>query len=166
VVISAAQTREEQLAMLDGDGQPFWKRKSLEEMTAEEWESLCDGCGRCCLVKLEDEDTGEVYLTRLACGLLSVKTCRCKDYPNRFEKMPDCLAIDVKRARELSWLPKTCGYRIVAEGRELPWWHPLVSGTQETVHQAGISVRSLAMSERRVKQENYWRYIIPDLGEG
>lgn len=152
--------------MLDGDDQPFWKRKTLEEMTAEEWESLCDGCGRCCLVKLEDEDTGEVYLTRLACGLLSVKTCRCKDYPNRFMKMPDCLAIDVKRARELSWLPKTCGYRIVAEGRDLPWWHPLVSGTQETVHQAGISVRSLAMSERRVKQENYWRYIIPDLGEG
>ena len=80
--------------------------------------------------------------------------------------MPDCLEIDVKKARELTWLPKTCGYRVVDEGRDLAWWHPLVSGTPETVHQAGISVRSLAMSERRVKEENYWRYIIPDLGDG
>jgi uncharacterized cysteine cluster protein YcgN (CxxCxxCC family) len=152
--------------MLNGQRQPFWKTKTLEEMTREEWESLCDGCGRCCLVKLEDEDTAEVYLTRLACGLLDVKTCRCKDYANRFSKMPDCLEIDVKKARELKWLPATCAYRVVDEGRDLAWWHPLVSGTGETVHQAGISVRGLAMSERRVKEENYMNYIIPDLGEG
>jgi uncharacterized cysteine cluster protein YcgN (CxxCxxCC family) len=150
---------------LDDFAQPFWKTKTLEEMTSEEWESLCDGCGRCCLVKLEEEDTGEVYTTRLACSMLNVRACRCKDYDNRFSKMPDCLQIDVKRARELKWLPPTCAYRIVAEGRDLPWWHPLLSGTTETVHQAGISVRHFAMSERRVKEENYWRYIIPDLGE-
>jgi uncharacterized cysteine cluster protein YcgN (CxxCxxCC family) len=153
-------------ATLDGDGEPFWKTKTLEQMSREEWESLCDGCGRCCLVKLEDEDTSEVYTTRLACSMLNVRTCRCRDYANRFSKMPDCLEIDVKRARELKWLPPTCGYRIVDEGRELPWWHPLVSGSPETVHQAGISVSSFAMSERRVKEENYWRYIIPDLGDG
>ena len=150
---------------LDGDGEPFWKTKTLEQLSPEEWESLCDGCGRCCLIKLEDEDTSEVYTTRLACSMLNVRTCRCRDYANRFSKMPDCLEIDVKRARELTWLPPTCGYRIVGEGRELPWWHPLVSGSPETVHQAGISVSSFAMSERRVKEENYWRYIIPDLRE-
>ena len=97
--------------------------------------------------------------------MLDVKTCRCKDYPSRFSKMPDCLEIDIARARELSWLPKTCAYRVVSEGQNLAWWHPLVSGTPETVHQAGISVKSFAMSERRVKQENYWKYIIPDLPE-
>ncbi len=151
---------------LDGDGKPFWKTKTLEQLSPEEWESLCDGCGRCCLVKLEDEDTSEVYTTKLACSMLNVSTCRCRDYANRFSKMPDCLQIDVKRARELKWLPPTCGYRIVDEGRDLPWWHPLVSGSPETVHQAGIAVSSFAMSERRVKEENYWRYIIPDLGQG
>jgi uncharacterized cysteine cluster protein YcgN (CxxCxxCC family) len=166
VVNSAALASEERDLMLDGESQPFWKTKTLEELTSEEWESLCDGCGRCCLVKLEDEDTSEVYTTRLACSMLDVRTCRCRDYANRFSKMPDCLEIDVKRARELTWLPATCGYRIVGEGRDLPWWHPLVSGSPETVHQAGISVKSFAMSERRVKEENYWKYIIPDLGEG
>lgn len=151
--------------MLDGNDPPFWRTKTLEVMNRDEWEALCDGCGRCCMVKLEDEDTAEIYLTRLSCGMLDVRTCRCKDYPNRFQKMPDCLEIDIARARELSWLPKTCAYRIVGEGGDLPWWHPLVSGTSETVHQAGISVKSFAMSERRVKQENYWKYIIPDLPE-
>lgn len=142
--------------------QPFWKRKTLEEMNASEWEQLCDGCGRCCLVKLEDEDNGDIYLTRLACGLLNVRSCKCRDYENRFQKMPDCLEIDVARARELTWLPATCGYRVVSEGRDLAWWHPLISGSPDTVHAAGISVRNLAMSERRVKVENYMRYIIPD----
>ena len=151
---------------MSGEVKPFWKRKTLEEMTSEEWESLCDGCGRCCMVKLEDEDTAEIYLTRLSCGLLNVRTCKCRDYPNRFKKMPDCLQIDVEKARELKWLPPSCGYRTVAEGRDLAWWHPLISGDPNTVHEAGISVRDLAMSERRVKNENYMRYIIPDFDEG
>lgn len=149
-------------AKVKDDSEPFWKRKSLEEMTPSEWEQLCDGCGRCCLVKLEDEDNGDIYLTRLACGLLNVRSCKCRDYENRFSKMPDCLSIDVSRARELPWLPATCAYRVVAEGRDLAWWHPLISGSPDTVHAAGISVRSFAMSERRVKAENYMRYIIPD----
>lgn len=144
---------------------PFWKAKSLDDMTASEWESLCDGCARCCLLKLEDEDTGEIHLTRLSCAMLNVRSCQCKDYPNRFDKMPDCIAITPEKVRNLGWLPATCGYRLVAEGRDLPWWHPLISGTHETVHAAGISVRHLAMSEKRVKEENYIRYIIPPLGE-
>ncbi|HET6390777.1 YcgN family cysteine cluster protein [Hyphomicrobium sp.] len=150
--------------MLDGNDPPFWQTKTLEEMSREEWEALCDGCGRCCLVKLEDEDTAQIYTTRLSCGMLDTRTCRCRDYPNRFSKMPDCLEIDIARARELTWLPQTCAYRLVGEGRGLMWWHPLVSGSPDTVHEAGISVRSFAMNERRVKQENYWKYIIPDEG--
>lgn len=141
---------------------PFWRGRTLEELSQEEWEALCDGCGRCCLNKLEDEDTGEIYLTRLACGLLDVGSCRCSDYPNRQAKMPDCVQITPEKARTLGWLPKTCAYRLVGEGRDLYWWHPLVSGTPETVHQAGISVRSFARSEKGVKLQAYWKYIIKD----
>lgn len=151
---------------MDHEREPFWKAKTLDQMNAGEWESLCDGCARCCLVKLEDEDTSEIHLTRLACGLLDVKSCRCKDYPNRFAKMPDCLSIDLEKVRALTWLPPTCAYRVLNEGGELAWWHPLVSGTQDTVHQAGISVRGFAMSEKRVKEENYGRYIIEGFGDG
>jgi hypothetical protein len=145
-----------------GSELPFWRVKTLEQMTASEWESLCDGCARCCLIKLEDEETGSVELTRLACRLLDVGSCRCSDYANRFARMPDCLAIDAETVRKIDWLPATCAYRRVAEGRGLAWWHPLVSGDPETVHQAGISVRSFAMSEARVKLASYHRYIIQD----
>ena len=155
-----ARARATSEAVVGDENAPFWKTKALEELSPGEWESLCDGCARCCLVKLEDEDTSEVHLTRLSCSMLNVGTCRCRDYPNRFAKMPDCINIDVEKVRTLTWLPETCGYRVVAEGRDLAWWHPLVSGSPETVHQAGISVRSLAMNEKRVKEDNYWRYII------
>lgn len=147
------------------DEKPFWKIKTLEAMSQSEWESLCDGCARCCMVKLEDEDDGQIHLTRLSCRLLNVRTCRCSQYANRFEVVSDCLSIDVERARTLSWLPATCAYRRLSEGRDLAWWHPLVSGTSETVHQAGISVRGFAMNEKRVKEENYSRYIVPGFDE-
>ena len=146
--------------------EPFWRRRRLEDLSPTEWESLCDGCGRCCLNKIEDEDTGEIHLTRLACGLLNISTCRCSDYPNRQAKMPDCVQIDPEKVRSLSWLPATCGYRLVGEGRDLQWWHPLVSGSPDTVHQAGISVRGFARSEKGVKLEAYWRYIIRDFEAG
>ncbi|WP_281024017.1 YcgN family cysteine cluster protein [Microvirga flavescens] len=126
----------------DQDGaEPFWRSKPLEDMTDGEWESLCDGCGRCCLVKLEDEDTGEVLYTDVGCTLLNDRSCRCRDYPNRQAKVPDCVRLTPQAVRTLSWLPPTCAYRLVAEEKDLYWWHHLVSGDRETVHSAGISVR-------------------------
>lgn len=142
--------------------EPFWRSKSLEELSQEEWESLCDGCGRCCLLKLQDEDTEEVFLTRISCRLLNIGTCRCTDYERRQELVPDCLSMSPELIRTLAWLPPSCAYRRVAEGRELAWWHPLVSGTTETVHQAGISVRSWARPEGMVKDDSLHRYIISD----
>lgn len=123
------------------EAEPFWRVKALEEMTAAEWESLCDGCARCCLNKLEEEDTGIIHFTSVACTLLDGESCRCRDYANRQAKVPDCVRLTPEDARTLPWLPPTCAYRLVAEGHDLYWWHPLVSGSSETVHAAGISVR-------------------------
>ena len=106
----------------------FWKTKTLEEMSNVEWESLCDGCARCCLEKLEDEDTGKIYFTHVSCKLLDAGLCTCKDYPNRSDKVPDCVRLTPENVRTLNWLPPSCGYRLVAEGRDLYWWHPLISG--------------------------------------
>jgi uncharacterized cysteine cluster protein YcgN (CxxCxxCC family) len=138
---------------------PFWKLKTLHEMTLEEWESLCDGCGRCCLIKLQDEDTDEIVHTRVACRLLNVRTCRCKDYPGRHLKVEDCVQLTPDKARDLEWLPETCAYRLVARGEDLQWWHPLVSGRADTVHEAGVSVREFAISERRVNGQ-YERFLL------
>lgn len=147
------------------EAKQFWEVKTLEEMSPEEWDLLCDGCGRCCLIKLEDEDTAEIYTTRLACSLLDTKSCRCRDYTNRHAVMHDCLTISTETLPHLKWLPSSCAYVRMADGRGLAWWHPLVSGNAETVHQAGISVRSFARSERGVKDSSFHRYIIEDLGE-
>ena len=122
--------------------EPFWRVKTLETMTPAEWESLCDGCGRCCLVKLEDEDTGAIHYTNVGCTLLDGAACRCRDYENRQGKVPDCVRLTPEAVRTLSWLPPTCAYRVLGEGGDLYWWHPLVSGDPETVHAAGISVRA------------------------
>lgn len=125
----------------DDERPPFWRAKTLEEMTEAEWESLCDGCGRCCLVKLEDEDTGRLHATDIGCRLFDAGTCRCKDYANRSRTVPDCVTLTPHAVRTLPWLPPTCAYRLLAEGRDLPWWHPLVSGDPDTVIAAGVSVR-------------------------
>ena len=126
---------------------PFWKRKRMEEMTSAEWESLCDGCGRCCLNKLEDIDTGATYFTNVACRLFDTQSCRCKDYAARKRKVPDCVQLSPRNVRRIVWLPPTCAYRLVAEGRDLYWWHHLKSGSRETVHEAGQSTRGWTISE-------------------
>jgi uncharacterized cysteine cluster protein YcgN (CxxCxxCC family) len=131
----------------------FWRRKRLEELSPDEWEALCDGCGRCCLHKLEDADTRELSYTRVACRLLDLDTCRCGDYANRHRRVPDCVSITPAVLRSCRWLPWTCAYRRLAEGRDLAWWHPLVSGDAATVVQAGISVRGRVLSERHVPVE-------------
>ena len=130
-------------------GAPFWKTKRLDQMTAEEWESLCDGCGRCCLHKLRDSDTDALAFTNVACRLLDLGTCRCRDYAHRTRRVPDCVQLSPDTLGEIDWLPPSCAYRRVAEGKDLLWWHPLVSGDPETVHQAGISVRGRAVDERK-----------------
>ncbi|WP_038361671.1 YcgN family cysteine cluster protein [Bosea sp. 117] len=127
--------------MIDAETEPFWKTKTLEQMDPAEWESLCDGCGRCCLVKLQDEDTDAIAYTDIGCKLLDEDGCRCRDYPNRQSIVPDCVRLTPEAVRTLDWLPPSCGYRLVAEGRDLYWWHPLVSGDPDSVHAAGVSVR-------------------------
>ena len=138
---------------------PFWKTKTLEQMSEPQWESLCDGCGKCCLIGLEDEDTGEIYLTDVACKLLDGDACRCSDYANRFEHVADCTKLTPQNVPTLHWLPKTCAYRLVAEGRDLYWWHPLVSGDAESVHAANVSVRGKTRPERGEKVRTLMRRI-------
>ncbi|TDI61204.1 MAG: YcgN family cysteine cluster protein [Alphaproteobacteria bacterium] len=127
---------------------PFWETKSLDQMTQTEWESLCDGCAKCCLHKLEDADTGQISQTNVACRLLDLDTCQCTRYPDRKRLVPDCVVLDKDNVTQLDWMPNTCAYRLLANGQPLADWHPLVSGDPDTVHKAGISVTGRAISER------------------
>lgn len=138
----------------------FWKEKSLAEMSRQEWESLCDGCARCCLHKLEDEDSGEVHYTSVVCKYLDESTCRCTSYQDRHSLVPDCVWLTPDTVEAFRWLPTTCAYRLVAEGKDLAWWHPLVSGRAESVQEAGISVRGKCVSEEHVHPDNFEENII------
>jgi uncharacterized protein len=123
------------------DEVPFWKSKPLEEMTDSEWESLCDGCGKCCLNKLEEEGTDRTFYTDVGCRLLDGQTCRCGDYAHRLKKVDDCVRLTPETLKTITWLPPSCAYVLLSEGKDLYWWHPLVSGDPSTVHTAGVSVR-------------------------
>lgn len=127
--------------------QAFWQRKTLAQLSEQEWEALCDGCGKCCLHKLQDEETDEIYFTRIACRELDSATGRCGSYAQRFEKVPDCLKITLDEIDTFHWLPPSCAYRRLAEGRGLPAWHPLLTGSSQAMIEAGMSVRGLSVSE-------------------
>jgi hypothetical protein len=140
---------------------PFWQSKSLEEMTDSEWESLCDGCGKCCLNKLEEEGTDRTFYTDVGCRLLDGQTCRCRDYTRRSDEVDDCVRLTPKTLKTITWLPPSCAYVLLAEGKDLYWWHPLVSGDSSTVHTAGISVRGrVRASETDVPDELLEDYIV------
>ena len=136
----------------------FWETKSLKQMTKYEWESLCDGCGKCCLHKLEDIDTGEVSISNVACSFLDEETCNCKDYSNREKNVPDCISLDLKNIKKLQWLPDTCAYRLIDEGKSLYNWHHLISGSKSTIHEYGMSVRDYSINESKLN--NTEEYIL------
>jgi uncharacterized cysteine cluster protein YcgN (CxxCxxCC family) len=142
--------------------EPFWKGKSLQALTTKEWEALCDGCGRCCLQKLKHPTTGKVSYTWVACYLLDVQTCRCSDYDLRHILVPDCLKLKPDNIAKLRWLPKTCAYRRIAEGKALPPWHPLLTGNSDSVHTAGMSVRRRAISEEHVHPDDLVNFQITE----
>lgn len=142
------------------EAEPFW-RKGLDALTKKEWESLCDGCGRCCLVKLEDEDTGKIHFTDIACKLFDGESCQCRDYKNRQKFVRDCIKLTPAKLKTIPWLPPTCAYRLIDEGHDLKWWHPLISGSAETVHEAGVSVRGrVGAVEGEIKLRDYVDRIV------
>ena len=140
----------------------FWETKALKEMSREEWESLCDRCGLCCLHTFQDEKTEEVFYTYVSCRFLDVEWCDCSVYNDPYVKPPYCKKITPENIHQLDWLPDTCAYRLAAEKRKLYWWHHLISRNSETVHGAGISVRNKAISERYVHPDDIENFIIQD----
>ncbi len=144
----------------------FWEQKALDQLSQEEWESLCDGCARCCLIKLEDEEDGTLYTTSISCRYLNLETCRCGHYAERSTLVPECLQVTPQNVEQLTWMPQSCAYRLLATGQPLPPWHPLLSGDPTSVHSAGISIQALAISEQEVADEELWVEYIIDQTEG
>lgn len=138
----------------------WWNRLPLEALDSEQWEALCDGCARCCLHKLEDCDSGELRYTRVHCRLLNSASCRCRDYPRRGERVPDCVQLDAASVSRYDWLPETCAYRLRARNEPLPAWHPLESGNPDSVHEAGISVRGWSVSEEYVHPDGFEEHVL------
>jgi len=138
----------------------FWETKTLEQLDVDEWEQLCDGCGLCCLVKIEDEDSGEVFTTTVSCSQLDIENCRCKDYQNRLATVEMCTAISLENIAELHWLPASCAYRCLHEGGNLPDWHPLITGDKDSVHQSGLSAKWFALSEDYIHPEQLVDFVI------
>ena len=139
---------------------PFWETKSLDEMTNAEWESLCDGCAKCCLLKLEDEDTGDIANTRLHCKLLDAETCRCSDYEDRKAHVPDCIQLTPKKVEAIKWMPASCAYRLVFEGKPLPDWHYLICGDRARIHEEGHSIFGRTVCETTVFEDDQIDWIV------
>ena len=144
---------------------PFWKTKNMAEMSPTEWESLCDGCGKCCCIRLEDEETAAIYITDVACKLFDPQTCQCTDYTNRSQKVPDCVTLTPNNVAALKWMPRTCAYRLISEGKDLPDYHHLVSGSRQTIHDVGMSVQDAVTSEIFVSEEEQITRIVIWPGE-
>jgi len=137
----------------------FWQQP-LSELDSQQWEALCDGCAQCCLVKLEDDKTGDVYQTAASCQLLDTDNCRCQDYTHRLQRIPECVQVTLEKPEQFEWMPETCAYRLLYEGKVLPDWHPLISGSATTVHESGISVKSYAISEEFIHPEQLEEFIV------
>ncbi len=138
----------------------FWKGKTLEELSPEEWETLCDGCGQCCLYKLEDEESGDLYLTNVVCRFLDLKSCQCQVYAERHQAVPTCIQLTPQNVFELKWIPPTCAYKLVAEGKPLPKWHPLISGNSQSIRDAEFFVGGRIISESEVDMDDLENYVI------
>ena len=146
-----------------GFAKRFWETKPIDALSSAEWEALCDGCGKCCMNKLEDEDTGEVALTNIACRLFDDSTCRCGQYDIRHQFVPDCIVLKPGNIEQnLYWMPETCAYRLVYEGKPLFDWHPLISGTADTVHRAGVSMQNATVPEFEIPEDDWEDYIIEE----
>ncbi len=141
----------------------FWKHKKLTDLSLEEWEALCDGCGICCLFKIEDEETGEVELTNIACRFLDLDSIRCQLYDDRICAMPTCIKLTPSKVEALKWLPDTCAYRLILRGQPLPDWHPLESGDRQSIHEAGISVKGKVICEIEANLDRIEDYVVDDL---
>ena len=137
----------------------------MAEMSPDEWESLCDSCGKCCCIRLEDEDTAQIYITDVACKLFNAQSCQCGDYPNRSKKVPDCVTLTPDNVAQLKWMPRTCAYRLVSEGKDLPEYHHLISGSRQTIHEVGMSVQDAVTSEILVTEEEQITRIVIWPGE-
>lgn len=144
---------------------PYWKTKNLAEMSKSEWEDICDGCGKCCCIRLEDEDTAAIYITDVVCHLFDKKDCRCSDYANRSKKVPDCVTLTPDNVASLTWMPKTCAYRLLSEGQDLPPYHHLITGSRNSIHEAGMSVQHAVISETLIAEDELPRRLVIWAGE-
>ena len=150
--------------------EPYWKTKNMAEFSRQEWENLCDGCGKCCCIRLEDEEAQAIYITDVACKLFDSGACQCSDYSNRSKNVPDCVTLTPNNVDQLHWMPETCAYKLVANGKELPDYHHLVSGSRETIHEVGMSVQNAVQSETDIDDEDIPSHIViwpgePDFNE-
>jgi uncharacterized cysteine cluster protein YcgN (CxxCxxCC family) len=147
----------------DGLRPRFWEKYPMNRLSQAEWEALCDGCGKCCLNKLEDDETGEVALTRIACRLLDDSTCLCGQYATRHQFVPECIVLTpANMDKNAYWMPETCAYKLLWQGKRLYDWHPLISGDPQSVHDAGVSVQGITIPEFEVPEEDWEDYIIEE----